>query len=479
MAFQPRQGTFQRTGVRTKLTTAHLAQTMTLLGMNALELLEKIEGELANNPALELVEGRHCPNCNRRLPSNSRCPKCSYQGSAQGEEPIVFVSPPEQNYTYSGSTGRFEDIDSDVFSPDTEDLATYVLQQIADEIAPADREIAVHIASSLDKDGLLSIPIMEIARYRHVDPERVYAIIDVMQRADPIGVASGNEQEALLVQLDVLGDKVPHPVLARRAVEEGFQFLTKKQFSELGRLLKISKGEAESLANFIGDSLNPYPARAFWGNTRHISSDTAQVYQRPDVIMRCAENSEDTRLIVEIMWPIRGMLRINPDFKRAITEAPENKADKWKADMEQANLLVKCLSQRNHTLVRLMQKLAKIQREFILAGPAHIQPITRVQLAEDLEVHESTISRAVSGKTVQLPSGHIIPISQFFDRSLHIRTALKGIVESEDAPLSDTKIALLLKKQGYKIARRTVAKYRSMEGILPAHLRKVQTKQTA
>ena len=378
MAFRPTQGTFQRTGVRTKLTTAHLAQTMTLLGMNALELLEKVEGELSKNPALELVEGRHCPKCNRRLPGSSLCPKCSYQGNTQGEEPIVFVSPPEHNYTYTGSTGSYEDVDTDAFSPDTEDLATYVLQQIAAEIAPADREIAVHIASSLDKDGLLAIPIMEIARYRHVDPERVYAVIEVMQRADPVGVASANEQEALLVQLDVLGDEVPRPELTRRAVEEGFQHLTKKQFVELGRLLGISKTEAEKIANFIGESLNPYPARAFWGSTRHISSDTTQVYQRPDVIMARADDSEETRLIVEVMWPIRGLLRINPAFKQALAEAPEAKADKWKADMEQANLLVKCLSQRNHTLVRLMQKLAKMQRDFILAGPAHIQPITRV-----------------------------------------------------------------------------------------------------
>ncbi len=119
-----------------------------------------------------------------------------------------------------------------------------------------------------------------------------------------------------------------------------------------------------------------------------------------------------------------------------------------------------------------MQVLAVLQREFILKGDAHIKPITRSRLAEELSVHESTVSRAVAGKSVQLPSGKIVPLSQFFDRSLHVRTALKKIVDGEKKPLSDSKLAKLLAKQGYNIARRTVAKYRNMEGILPAHLRK-------
>ncbi|MCH7663929.1 MAG: RNA polymerase sigma-54 factor, partial [Chloroflexi bacterium] len=96
---------------------------------------------------------------------------------------------------------------------------------------------------------------------------------------------------------------------------------------------------------------------------------------------------------------------------------------------------------------------------------------TRAKLAEELGVHEATISRAVSGKSVQLPSRKIIPISRFFDRSLHIRSELKLIIGKEQMPLSDAKLTVLLAERGFNIARRTVAKYRSMEGILPAHLR--------
>jgi RNA polymerase sigma-54 factor len=118
-----------------------------------------------------------------------------------------------------------------------------------------------------------------------------------------------------------------------------------------------------------------------------------------------------------------------------------------------------------------MGRLAVKQREFILHGDMHLHPQTRASLAEELEVHESTISRAVSNKSVQMPNGHIIPLSKFFDRSLQVRTALKQIIEEEKSPLSDSAISELLDEQGYSVARRTVAKYRAMEGILPSHLR--------
>jgi RNA polymerase sigma-54 factor len=118
-----------------------------------------------------------------------------------------------------------------------------------------------------------------------------------------------------------------------------------------------------------------------------------------------------------------------------------------------------------------MQRLAVIQRDFILRGDSFLRPITRASLSKELDVHESTISRAVSGKTVQLPNSKIVPIAIFFDRSLHIRTALKEIIDEEKHPLNDSDIVTLLSKRGFKVARRTVAKYRSMEGILPAHLR--------
>jgi RNA polymerase sigma-54 factor len=170
-------------------------------------------------------------------------------------------------------------------------------------------------------------------------------------------------------------------------------------------------------------------------------------------------------------------LRVNPLFKEASHQAPDEKSEDWKEAIEKASLLVKCLQQRNHTIVRLMQRLCVLQRSFILQGNASLQPLTRAQLARELKVHESTISRAVSSKAVQVPNGHIIPLATFFDRSLHIRTALKEIIANETYPMSDSEIGDLLAEQGFPVARRTVAKYRSIEGILPAHLRKIHYRQ--
>jgi len=195
------------------------------------------------------------------------------------------------------------------------------------------------------------------------------------------------------------------------------------------------------------------------------------VYTTPDVIISRLNDSHHTPLVVEVISPLIARLRINPLFRQSLSQAPPEKSDQWQKDLEQAQLLIKCIQQRDHTIVQLMQRLATIQREYILRGDAHLEPITRASLAVVLDVHESTISRAVANKAVQLPSGHIVPLSKFFDRSLHIRTALRQIISQETKPLTDTQIARLLKKQGFPIARRTVAKYRAMEGILPAHLR--------
>ena len=118
-----------------------------------------------------------------------------------------------------------------------------------------------------------------------------------------------------------------------------------------------------------------------------------------------------------------------------------------------------------------MTRMVVLQRRFLLKGDAYLVPVTRAKIALELGVHKSTVSRAVSGKALQLPNGRIISISKLFDRSLHVRTALREIVDKERKPLTDTQIAKILGERGYPVARRTVAKYRTMEGILPARLR--------
>jgi RNA polymerase sigma-54 factor len=459
----------QRPSLR-PLTTAHLAQTMTLMGLNALELRQQIESSLANNPALELIEERHCPTCHRPLAHPGPCPVCSRPVEMSIDQPIVFVSPREDFYNPRGKVAP-EDIPDDEVGAQKEELPIYVFRQIAPELRPEDRALAAYILNSLDEDGLLRVPLIEIARYHHILPSQVDSVLKLIQRADPTGVGSSSPKEALLVQLEVLSETCTIPDMSTEAIKNGMNLLSHHKYIELGRQLGIPTAKAKEIAQFISDNLNPYPARMYWGSAHHPGEDAPDVYHIPDVVIGQLQRSPDSQLVVEVVSPLAGKLRINPLFREALSQAPEDKADQWQKAIEQASLLIKCIQQRNHTIVRLMRRLVTLQRDFVLNGDAHLRPITRASLADALEVHESTISRAVSNKAVQLPNGRIIPLSRFFDRSLHIRTALKEIIAEENKPLTDTQIAKLLKKQGHKIARRTVAKYRAMEGILPAHLR--------
>ncbi|RPI33282.1 MAG: hypothetical protein EHM70_06470 [Chloroflexota bacterium] len=371
-----------------------------------------------------------------------------------------------------GSGERPEDEYAQAASVD--DLPHFVLRQIAADLNPSDRPIAAHILTNLNDDGLLTVPVVEIARYHHVLISQVEAVLHLIQRAEPLGVGSPSPQAALLAQLEALSESSSVPAQAETAIREGMELLSRHRYLELGHLLGVSTKEAREIAAFIRTNLNPFPGRGHWGERGSSAGDPgtrALVYHYPDVIISRMNEGDETLLVVEIALPISGTLRVNPLFKQALHDAPSEKAEQWRSDLEQAELLVKCLQQRNHTLVRLMQRLTTLQREFILHGNAHMQPITRAYLSKELGVHESTISRAVSCKSVQLPNGHIVPMDVFFDRSLHIRTALRKIIDEETRALSDTEIGEILAQQGFSVARRTVAKYRSMEGILPAHLR--------
>ncbi|MCC7130801.1 MAG: hypothetical protein B6D39_08565 [Anaerolineae bacterium UTCFX2] len=453
------------------LTTAHLAQTMTLLELTSEELRAKIDAALASNPALELLEDPRCPHCHRLLPPRGPCPTCSAPQKFQNDEPIVFVSP-RQDFLPPSAGQRLtdEELPSEEWAAAKEDLPTYVFRQIAPELSVEDRPLAAHLLTSLDEDGLLGVPLIEIARYHHVPLGRVQEVQRLIQHADPLGVGSSSPQEALKIQLEVLAETRPIPPLALTAVDTCLDLLSRRAYTELSRKLHISTNQAIKLAAFIGENLNPFPGRAHWGDFDQ-AADHIQTYQNPDIIISELDDEQDPRLVVEIVSPYAGSLRINPLFRQAISQAPSDKTEAWQSEMDEAVLLVKCLQQRNHTLVRLMKRLVSLQHAFILYGDAHLIPITRAQLSVELQVHESTISRAVSGKAVQLPNRKIIPLSKWFDRSLNIRTALVKIIAEERYPLSDTQIAERLEEQGYIIARRTVAKYRSIEGILPARLR--------
>ena len=242
----------QSTSIR-PITTAHLAQTMSLLELTGDELRQKLDSALASNPALELAEISRCPQCLRRLRDNRPCPVCSSPSNGADSEPIIFVSPSSDFRTGSRLPAE-NDSPFDDWTPAEEDLPTYVLRQIAPDLEMSERKIAAHILTSLDKDGLLRIPILEIARYHHVAPSRVEKTIKIIQRAEPVGVGSTSPEEALLAQLALLSETRPVPPLAEKAIREGMHLLSRRALTELSRLLGVSLSEAREIAGFISEN---------------------------------------------------------------------------------------------------------------------------------------------------------------------------------------------------------------------------------
>jgi RNA polymerase sigma-54 factor len=449
------------------LTTAHLAQTMSLLSLSHLELRDKVMGELASNPALELVEERVCPGCHRPLSNGAPCPRCSQ--APDGAMAIVFLSPRES--VRPAPRLRPEDRPADQEPAAPEDLAIHVLQQLAADLAPEDRRLAAYILSSLDEDGFLSEAPALIARATHSTLTQIERVLNLISRAEPLGLATSGPRQALLAQLSLMQQDSSMTQLARRMIDETFSELGHHEFERIAEKLGAPPTRVRMAAQFIQDNLNPYPARAYWGSGRQPVSADPSVYHQPDIQITMPPSSSDGPLTVEIFSAVSGWLRVNPLFRQAVPDSEEPQSEEWGKHLERAALFVKCLQQRNNTMRRLMEILVARQREFILNGDRHLTPITRARIADEIGVHESTVSRAVAHKSVALPDGRIIPLDRFFDRSLSVRDRIKEMVHDESRAMTDDEIVSRLGREGVHVARRTVAKYRAMEGILPARLR--------
>lgn len=456
------------------LTTAHLAQTMSLLNMNYGDLNQEINKALNENPALVVREERLCPGCGHKLAEGQRCPICTQPKTGSPDEAIVFLSA-RGEFIPKGSSLGLDDFSDDLMGTDNLTLEEFVLRQIASELRVEDRAIAAYILNQLDEDGLFREDLDDVAEYFHISLDDLTRIKRIIQKAEPIGVGSSSPEEAIRVQIGELSESSKTPDIYVKISEEYLHPLLKKQFKEISDQLNIPQKTVADAAEYFSKNLNPFPARSHWGDFRSPGEGDTLGYSNPDVVINHVNNDPNQPLLVEIVIPSVSNLDINPYYSQAIKEAGEGAKEELKTDFDKANLLIKCIQQRNNTLQRLVEKITAIQKEFILKGESHIKPITRVEISKDLEVHESTISRAVSNKTVQMPDGRIIPMSTFFDRSLKVRTMMKEIIAKEKKanPLSDSEIQSQLEKKGFKVARRTVAKYRLMEGIMPAHQRKM------
>jgi RNA polymerase sigma-54 factor len=448
--------------------TPQLVLANRLLQLSSTELEQAILQELSENPALELVEEQRCPKCGTAL-RDGDCPFCS-----KARKELAH-----REYDLEGAPSEYgddrDDGTSQLSSQTT--LAEHLLTQARLSLAPQDMPIAAHLVESLDDHGLLGCELDQVAGQLGVERTRVERVVSALQELEPVGIAAKDTRECLLIQLEHLRDQGVEQPLARALIDEHWEALGRQSLSKVAKAAGTTVDEVQAALEFIKDNLNPFPAHVHWETSQESPAQKEPVYLQPDVVIQ--DGGETSAYKVELPRARSYKLRINPSFLEVMQTSKAGKVaftqqdvEEWKAFYARARLFIKGIEQRWQTLRDIVRHLVDYQRDFLLHGDGHLKPLTRAQLAEIMDVHESTISRAVADKNVQLPGGRIVPLARFFDRSVPAKQAIKELIDRESKPLSDQELVGRLAQQGYHIARRTVAKYREALDIPPSSVRR-------
>ena len=447
-----------------------------ILELSSQELQQQIATELSENPALELVEIPTCRVCGTEL-QGSICPRCiqhqkSGSASAYGSEGRAY------SYDDSPADSRNRGADDEDFDPLTrvaseQTLAEKLLMDMGAALPEEDMPIAEYLVGSLDEKGYLSIKIEDVAYEMDVPIDKVRAVLRVLQAQEPVGIGARNLRECLALQIAHLeehGLSQPH---AREIVTQFLTELGEHKFGRIAHELKVSQQEVADVWEFVKTKLNPHPAHGF-SPTNASDRDTRAMYIIPDVVI--SKGPEEFE--VEVVESRRFVLRVNPMYTRLSADLHRSSAamnPEEKRHVQQyvgrAKLFIANINQRRQTLYNITRCLVDQQREFLEHGVRHLRPLSRAAVAQQLGVHESTVSRATASKYVMLPNGEVIPYAHFFTPSLSVKDIMKEVIEKEGKPLTDSEIVERLKERGIHIARRTVAKYRMQLAILPSSLR--------
>jgi RNA polymerase sigma-54 factor len=440
------------------LLTPQLKLLLKVLPMNTLELQEYLLEEVNNNPFLE-VEFKDLPLEPRRKQTRS-------------SDEVHLNEEVDWDYGYTRYHFGEEEPEEEVNLLERtvkaeESLADYLLWQLnLKDVSELDKRIAQYIIGNLDERGYLRVSPEDISKDTGLPVERIEKVRMVIKFLDPVGVASLNLKECLLAQLESLGFK--EDSLPYRIVKEYLEEIP-KGVEALSQLLKSSPEEVEEALSVI-KSLEPYPARNF-RSVNHLS-----------VVPDLRFYEEDGEWKVEVLKESQFELRLNTYYtqflKRRLKGVPKQTQEYLREKMRMAETLLKALDYRYTTLYRIGKAILDHQKEFFEKGPKYLKPLTLRMLAEETNLHESTVSRVVSQKYVDTPLG-ILPLKYFLSwgyvkssgegvSSKAIMNYLKELIEKEDKskPLSDAELAKELQKRlGVKIARRTVTKYREMLNI--------------
>jgi RNA polymerase sigma-54 factor len=301
------------------------------------------------------------------------------------------------------------------------------------------------------------------------------SVLNTLQRLGPPGIGARDHRECLLLQLDYLAEENGEiPPLVRTILSEYFVELGEHKYNYIAHKLGVPVAEVEASRDYIRTHLTPFPVMSMEDEVSSWGSPSKAQYVAPDVLIKQVEG----KLEVEVVESRRFFIKVNPLYNQMASDLRSKPTTMSEADrkhvqqyVSRAKMFMSNINQRRETMSKIAKTLVEYQEEYLRQGVRHLKPLTRAQVANVTGLHESTVSRATAGKYVMLPSRQVVPFSDFFTASLSVKDVIKEIVEREGTPMTDREIVSRLRDQGIRVARRTVAKYRSQLGILPSKLR--------
>jgi len=345
------------------------------------------------------------------------------------------------------------------------------------ELSEDQYQVAEEMIGNLDEDGYYRQDLAELEKYFNVPSEDLKDLLSLLQTLDPAGVFGTSLREVLMLQLE-RKDASPTNKLAYQILDIQFDNFQKREYSQIAKHLDQDMVKLEKALEVLR-ALEPKPGRIFFEETNSTVVPDVNIY---------APDDPDDDYIIEILDDSIPRLRISKYYTQLAKDKSTDKETREyiKQKINAGFWFMKAIEQRKSTLRLIVEEIVKVQYEFFEKGFASLKPLTLKEIGERVEIHESTVSRALSGKYVNTPQG-TIPFKSFFSNKIatddgefesqkSVMERLKSIVGAEDPkkPLSDSKLTKLMNEEGYTIARRTVAKYRELMKILPSHLRRVK-----
>lgn len=451
---------------QTLVMTPQLQQAIKLLQLGRVEYMEVIDRELLENPLLEDLRDQP-EDPEGRESSQDRTPPKSEN------EWVNYYELYAESYSSGYGKARKGDPDEDRAFEATvtkqEGLFSHLLWQVRTlEIPAPEKEIAIQIIGNLNRDGYLVSPVTEIAADARCSMEEVEKVLALVQNLDPPGIAARDLRECLLIQLEQMGRR---DSLSAKIVSDHLPKL------EMRRYDQVAKEEGVKLETVFEalkeiQKLEPRPGRPF--------VDEAPVYITPDIYVRKL-NDEWVVTLNENGMP---KLRLNPEYRELLNNGGTSSEKEYLQErVRSATWLMKSIHQRQQTIYKVAESIMKFQRDFLELGVQALRPLVLREVAEDVKMHESTVSRVTTNKYIHTPHG-VFELKFFFSSGLNseggsvssesVKEKIRQLVSEEDPvhPLSDQAIVKQLKAEGIEIARRTVAKYREMMNLLSSSRRK-------